>query len=58
MVVTACQLDGSQQFSIQLKPDSNFHTALVDTAPNLSSVPEAYHNFVQAKTCWKRTKCC
>jgi len=41
----ACQLDGSQQFSIQLKPDSSFHAALVDAAPNLSSVPEAYHNF-------------
>jgi len=41
----ACQLDGSQQFSIQLKPDGSFHAALVDAAPNLSSVPEAYHNF-------------
>jgi len=41
----ACQLDGSQQFSIQLKPDGSFHAALVDAAPNISSVPEAYHNF-------------
>jgi len=41
----ACQLDGSQQFSIQLKPDGSFRTASVDAAPNLSSVPEAYHDF-------------
>jgi len=41
----ACQLGGSQQFSIQLKPDGSFHAALVDAAPNLSSVPEAYHDF-------------
>jgi len=41
----ACQLDGSQQFSIQLKPDGSFRTASVDAAPDLSSVPEAYHNF-------------
>jgi len=41
----ACQLDGSQQFSIQLKPDSSFHTASVNAAPDLSSVPEAYHKF-------------
>jgi len=41
----ACQLDGSQQFSIQLKPDGSFHAALVDAAPDLSSVPEAYHDF-------------
>jgi len=41
----AFQLDGSLQFSIQLKPDGSFRTASVDTAPNLSSVPKAYHNF-------------
>jgi len=41
----ACQLDGSQQFSIQLKPDGSFRAALVNTAPDLSSVPEAYHDF-------------
>jgi len=41
----ACQLDGSQQFSIQLKPDGSFRTVSVDTAPDLSSVPEAYHDF-------------
>ena len=41
----ACQLDGSQQFSIQLKPDGSFCAALVDAAPDLSSVPEAYHDF-------------
>jgi len=41
----ACQLDGSQQFSIQLKPDGSFHAVSVDTAPDLSSVPEAYHDF-------------
>jgi len=41
----ACQLDGSQQFSIQLKPDGSFRAASVDTAPDLSSVPEAYHDF-------------
>jgi len=41
----ACQLDGSQQFSIQLKPDGSFRAASVDAAPNLSSVPEAYHDF-------------
>jgi len=41
----ACQLDGSQQFSIQLKPDGSFRAALVDAAPDLSSVPEAYHDF-------------
>ena len=41
----ACQLDGSQQFSIQLKPDSSFCAVSVDTAPNLSSVPKAYHDF-------------
>jgi len=41
----ACQLDGSQQFSIQLKPDGSFCAASVDAAPDLSSVPEAYHKF-------------
>jgi len=41
----ACQLDGSQQFSIQLKPDGSFRAASVDAAPDLSSIPEAYHNF-------------
>jgi len=41
----ACQLDGSQQFSIQLKPDGSFCAASVDAAPDLSSVPEAYHDF-------------
>jgi len=41
----ACQLDGSQQFSIQLKPDGSFRAASVDAAPDLSSVPEAYHDF-------------
>jgi len=41
----ACQLDGSQQFSVQLKPDGSFRAASVDAAPDLSSVPEAYHNF-------------
>jgi len=41
----ACKLDGSQQFSIQLKPDGSFCAASVDTAPDLSSVPEAYHDF-------------
>jgi len=41
----ACQLDGSQQFFIQLKPDGSFHAASVDTTPDLSSVPEAYHIF-------------
>ena len=41
----ACQLDGSQQFSIQLKPDGSFHAASVDTTPDLSSVPKAYHDF-------------
>jgi len=41
----ACQLDGSQQFSIQLKPDGSFRAASVNTAPNLSSVPKAYHDF-------------
>jgi len=41
----ACQLDGSQQFSIQLKPDSSFRAALINAAPDLSSVPKAYHDF-------------
>jgi len=41
----ACQLDGSQQFSIQLKPDGSFHAVSVDATPDLSSVPEAYHDF-------------
>jgi len=41
----ACQLNGSQQFSIQLKPDGSFRTASVDAAPDLSSVPKAYHDF-------------
>jgi len=41
----ACQLDGSQQFSIQLKPDSSFHAVSVDATPDLSSVPKAYHDF-------------
>jgi len=41
----ACQLDGSQQFSIQLKLDGSFHAASVDAAPDLSSVPKAYHDF-------------
>jgi len=41
----ACQLDGSQQFSIQLKPDSSFCAASVNAAPNFSSVPKAYHDF-------------
>jgi len=41
----ACQLDGSQQFSIEVKPDGSFRTASVDAAPDLSSVPKAYHNF-------------
>jgi len=31
--------------SIQLKPDGSFCAVLVDAAPDLSSVPEAYHNF-------------
>jgi len=41
----ACQLDGSQQFSIQLKHGGSFRGASVDAAPDLSSVPEAYHDF-------------
>jgi len=41
----ACQLDGSQQFSIQLKPDGSFRTVSVNAAPDLSSVPDAYHDF-------------
>jgi len=41
----ACQLDGSQQFSVQLKPDGSFRAASVNAAPDLSSVPEAYHDF-------------
>jgi len=41
----ACQLNGSQQFSIQMKPDGSFCTVMVDAAPDLSSVPKAYHDF-------------
>jgi len=51
----ACQLDGSQQFSIQLKPDGSFRAASVDAAPDLSSVPEAYHDFANIFSKAKRT---
>ena len=43
--VCACKLEGSIQFSIQLQPDSALQAALANAVPNLSAVPEEYHNF-------------
>ena len=43
--VCACKLEGSIQFSIQLQPNSALRAALADAVPNLSTVPEEYHNF-------------
>ena len=44
--VHACKLEGSIQFSIQLRPDGTLRAALADAVPDLSAVPEEYHNFI------------
>ena len=43
--VRACKLEGSIQFSIQLRPDGALQAALADTVPDLSAVPEEYCDF-------------
>ena len=43
--VHACKLEGSIQFSIQLQPDGALQPASANTVPNLSAVPEEYHDF-------------
>ena len=44
---TVCRQEGSIQFSIQLRqePDGKLHAALVGDAPDLSAMPEEYHDF-------------
>ena len=43
----ACKLEGSAQFSLQLcqEPDGKLRTSLLGDAPDLSAVPDIYHNF-------------
>ena len=43
--VRACKLEGSIQFSIQLRPDGALRAASADAVPDLSAVPEEYHDF-------------
>ena len=43
--VHACKLEGSIQFSIQLRPDGALRAALADAVPDLSAVPEEYRDF-------------
>ena len=43
--VCACKLEGSIQFSIQLRPDGTLRAALADAVPDLFAVPEEYRNF-------------
>ena len=43
--VRACKLEGSIQFSIQLRPNGTLQAALADALPNLSAVPEEYRDF-------------
>ena len=43
--VHACKLEGSIQFSIQLQPDGALQAASADAVPDLSTVPEEYHDF-------------
>ena len=42
-----CRQEGSIQFSIQLhqEPDGKLRAASVEDAPNLSAIPEEYHDF-------------
>ena len=42
-----CRQEGSIQFSIQLcqEPDGKLHAASVEDTPNLSAIPEEYHDF-------------
>ena len=44
---TVCRQEGSVQFSIQLRqePDGKLCAASVEDAPNLSAIPEEYHDF-------------
>src|SRR5438128_3606794 len=44
---TACRQEGSVQFSIQLRqePDGKLRAASVEDAPDLSAIPEEYHDF-------------
>ena len=43
----ACKLEGSTQFSLQLRqePDGKLHASSLGDVPDLSAVPEVYHNF-------------
>ena len=43
--VHACKLEGSIQFSIQLRPDGALRAASADAVPDLSTVPKEYCNF-------------
>ena len=43
--VRTCKLEGSIQFSIQLRPDGALRAALADAVLDLSAVPEEYRNF-------------
>ena len=43
--VCACKLEGSIQFSIQLRPDGTLRAALDDAVPDLSAVPKEYRDF-------------
>ena len=43
--VCTCKLEGSIQFSIQLRPDGALQAALADAVPDLSAVPKEYHDF-------------
>ena len=42
-----CRQEGSIQFSIQLRqePNGKLHAASVEDTPNLSAIPEEYHDF-------------
>ena len=43
----ACKLEGSTQFSLQLhqEPDGKLHASSLGDVPDLSAVPEVYHEF-------------
>ena len=43
--VRTCKLEGSIQFSIQLRPDSALRAASANAVPDLSAVPKEYHDF-------------
>ena len=45
--VRACKLEGSAQFSLQLRqePDGKLRASSVGDTPDLSAVPEVYHDF-------------